>query len=1050
FIGYTPKLVDIDGNTTFTVVLESEVSQLDEIVVIGYGAVRRRDLTGAVASVSAADLQAAPVGNVTQALQGRLPGVNIVSQDGRPDASMSVRVRGGTSITQSSDPLVIIDGIPGNLSDLSNLPAAIIQSIDVLKDASSTAIYGARGANGVILVTTIRPETGTMRVTYGGYVSFNRPTGYFDALSPYDYLAFKWSYFDGLVGPLAAAREDFEHLFGLGAHRGTNTASIDAYKNVPLYDMQKQVYGPSVSQNHDFTVSGGGDRTKGMLSLSHLNDNGMTEGYSVKRTSATVRVEHKMFKDVTLSFDGRYVDRERMSSLGNSGNGMGNAVSAAFRFRPIAMEDIKGDIDYISSGTATYQGNSGSLYEYMSPYNQVKAYENLQKVQQLRGTTALTWDVPFIKGLTARSELSLNRSYTQTNNWQGPLVGGWVHHDGLGVATGEIDYAGSIPSFRRQDSWGLIWSNVLNYNVTLKDIHTIGLTAGYEVTDGGGTDAHIQNARAFPASFTKENAFAMISQYNRELSATTFEVSSGISTPSRRMSFFGRANYSLLDRYLFTVTMRADGSSNFAPANRWGYFPAAAFAWRATEEQFIKDLNLSWLNSFKVRLSYGEVGSDGVSPNMWQQLWASSSNRTAMNNVLVPGSYTLLSSSTMANPDLKWETTVTRNLGFDFEVMHSRLWGTVDLYWNTTKDLLMSAAIPAATGFSTTMTNIGQVSNKGVEVALNGQVFKNKDWNITAGFNINFNKNNIDALMGGNKPIPYGTSIFSSNNPYNDYILEVGKPVGIIMGYRSIGKGFYTTDDFQDLSATGGVWTLKPGIPDMPGLTARHGYTNAAQRAMPGMPKFYDADGDGYINHQDYVQIGNTNPKHTGGFNINARYKGFDLGMFFNWSVGNDVYNANAQFNRYHADQGPLYSNRLAFATNQYSYHKIVDGNLVRLNTKEDLDAHNKNATEPSPFIFEGYISDLAIEDGSFLRLGTLTLGYTLPRTMIRKAGMSNLRVYGTIYNVMTITGYSGLDPEVNTRGMTGWQGANMPTPGLDFGSYPRPRQFVLGLNVTF
>jgi TonB-linked SusC/RagA family outer membrane protein len=658
--------------------------------------------------------------------------------------------------------------------------------------------------------------------------------------------------------------------------------------------------------------------------------------------------------------------------------------------------------------------------------------------QSYRGTAGLNWNI--IKGLNYHTELTLARDYTQTKIWRGPTPSSFNEENYLN-GDGSFKWAGDA-DYRKQDSWNLRWTNTLGYEIRLKDIHRITLLAGQELTNSGGTNMRI-SGRKYPANFTEANAFAMISQYGSDL-----VISSGVNTPGRILSYFGRANYSLLDKYMLTATFRADGSSNFSPEHRWGYFPAGAIAWRISEESFMKGID--WLNDLKLRAAYGEVGNDAISADQWSQMWEAESDtrwQYGLNNVLQP-SYDL-SSSQMANRDLKWETTITRNLGVDFTLFKNRLWGTVEVYKNSTRDLLMLTDIPAFTGFTTTYANIGQTSNKGLEISLSGVILKNRDWNIMAGANINFNRGNIDNLAEGLQSA-YGTQFLQSGIPNADYKLKEGKPVGIVMGYKMDGKGYYTPDDFNYDAATG-MYTLKSGVADLSKafVSYRGGLVPGSQQAYPGLPKFIDALADGVIDEKDYVEIGNMNPKHTGGFNITANYKNVDLGMYFNWSYGNDIYNANKLATLYNINKGGgLYGNKLEIVNNSYTVYEIQNGNLVRLTTPDQLNAANVNATLPSTYLQQGYVSDIGIEDGSYLRLNTLTLGYSLPKQLLNKSLTSKIRVYGAIYNAFTLTGYSGLDPEVNTN--LNMNNARYPTPGLDWGTYPRARQFVIGLDATF
>ncbi len=1026
YIGYLTKTVTVGSQKVINVVLEEDNASLDEVVVIGYQAVRRRDLTGSVASVSGKNLAVAPVADATQALQGKLAGVNVISQDGRPDASVSIRVRGGGSISQSNDPLILIDGVAGSLNDI---PADQIESIDVLKDASSTAIYGARGANGVILVTTKGAKEGKVSVSYNGYAKFNTPTKYLEALGPYDYLKYVWAVTDA-YDVTGSYRIPFEKLYGLA------DGGIEQYRNVSKYDVQKDVYNKSFSHNHDLTISGGNDKTKALLSLNYMDEDGLKINSYKKRTNVSLKVNHKLAKNLDVALDTRYVDVTTMSNESTT-SGSGSILSFAYRFRPIATEDIKGDLSALQEGTI---GNFGkqSQWDMYSPYERLKDYEPLSQRQSLKATASVNWGI--VKGLTYHTDITLSRGWNQNKYW-----GGATYNAYLDENTGEKLWAGSA-DFSQSVSWGTRWTNTLNYVFDIAKGHNINILAGHEVTNSGGNGTRIV-ADHFPANFTKDNAFAMINQYDAANSTAT-SFSSSWSTPSRIVSFFGRLNYNMLDRYLLTFTMRADGSSKFSPNHRWGYFPAAAVAWRIVDESFMEDTK-DWLDNLKLRLSYGTVGNDGISADLWSQTWTAETDnrwRYTINNVR-QSAYDL-SSTQMANDDLKWETTITRNIGIDFSVIDGRLWGTIDLYKNSTKDLLMNTTLPGITGFTSTYANIGETSNRGVELSLGGVIFKNKDWNITANANINFNKGKVEKLADGITG-QYGTQWVSMNNPSNDYILIEGRPVGLVRGL--VYDGFYTTADFD---YDNGVYTLKEGVPDVTSAIVPEfagigtDERPSGQIAYPGMAKYKDIDNNDVIDTDDYDVIGDMNPKHTGGFNINATYKGFDLGLYFNWSYGNEIYNVNKLASLYGYKETGVLQNKLSFMKDAYKIYDVVNGELVRYTKPADLEALNANAKYPLAYNSAAVVSSLGIEDGSYLRLNTLTLGYSLPKTIISKAGMSNLRIYGTIYNLLTITGYDGLDPEVNANANLG--NSVYPTTGLDWGTYPRARSFVIGVNVNF
>ena len=1029
YVGMTSQEVKVNGKNVINVTLKADAVLLDEVVAIGYATVKRKDLTGSVASVGNQEIAKVPVSDVTQALSGRMAGVQVQQTEGAPGASVSIRIRGGISITQSNEPLYVIDGFPSE-DGMSTLDPAEIETIDVLKDASATAIYGARGANGVILVTTKGAKEGKVSVSYNGYVKFNTPTKYLETLDPYDYLSFVWA---NAAASGDAYRLPFEKLYGIGDYSGSNTGGIESYRNTKNYNIQKDVYNSSVSHNHDLSVSGGTEKTKVLFAMNYMDEEGMKLNSYAKRGGISLKVNQKLRDNLDINLDTRYSDMRTMGDEGTT-NGSGSLLSSSYRFRPIATGDILGDLNALREGNMEMYGRQ-STWDTYSPVARIGDYDPLYIKQRLRGTLSLNWRL--FDGFAYHTDFTLNQSWEQDKKW-----GGAIYNNYLDDETGAKLYAGNV-EYTKRDSWGLRWTNTVSYDFNfLPKQHRLNILLGHEVTDSGGSKVSI-SASHFPSNFTKDNAFAMINQYDAEHGTSKF--SSGVDIPGRILSFFGRANYTLMDRYLFTVTFRADGSSKFSPEHRWGYFPAAAFGWRLSEESFMEGTK-DWLDNLKVRLSYGTVGNDGISSDLWSQTWTSETDlryQYILNNQY-SSSYDL-STEQMANKNLKWETTITRNLGFDFGFLKNRLWGSLDLYWNTTKDLLMLTSLPGITGFTSTYDNIGQTSNKGIEFSLSGVIYENKDWNITAGMNINFNKGKVDKLAENVTGL-YGSSwCGSSSFPGEDYILQEGKPVGMVRGF--IYDGFYTTDDFNYVN---GQYILKEGVADLGSfINPVHGVDRpSGQNAYPGLPKFKDMDNSGGIDEKDVTIIGDMNPVHTGGFNINTTYKNFDLGLYFNWSYGNDVYNVNKIASLYGAKEKGVYENKLGFMKDSYKIYDVVDGKLVRLTTPEQLNAANVNANLPLPYSENGVTSSIAIEDGSYLRLNTLTLGYSLPDKVLHKAGLSKLRIYGTIYNLFTLTGYSGLDPEVSAN--TSQNKAKYPTVGLDWGTYPRARSFVVGLNLAF
>lgn len=1034
YAGYQAHEIKIGNETTINyTMLAGTSNNLEEVVVIGYGTMKRKELTGSVASVGGKELEAVPVPNAAQALQGKLPGVSVTTQDGRPDAAVSIRVRGGGSISQSNQPLFIVDGFP--VANINDIPSAQIESIDVLKDAASTAIYGARGANGVILVTTKSGKSGKFRISYDGYAQWNEPTKYMETMNAYDYIAYNWAYARAISASYASA---WEKLWAIGSSAPTynNPDGIDHYKNVGAANYASEAYNSSFSNNHNLTISNGNANTRYLFSGSYSDNEGMKVNSYLKRVNALIKLDQKIGKKVDFGFDTRFSNIESMGNESTT-NGRGSILSSAYQFRPIATADVLGELDdNINTQLGLYDI---VLQDQFNPVARMIDYEPLSQQRAVRSNLGLSWKI--IKGLTFRSDLGYSFYWNRGKTWSGAVYNNYINK------AGEKTYAGNA-GISTSEGWSLRWVNTLNYDVQgLGDNHRLNITLGQEVNDGQ-SEANSMYSNRFPASFDKERAFANMDLYTVIPGATDISqhgVSSSVGTPNRLTSYFGRVNYTLLDKYIFSGTLRADGSSRFSPSNRWGYFPAGAVAWRVSNEDFMQDVK--WINDLKLRVSYGEVGNDGINANLWKPQWQSDGFVRYSINEQQQVAYT--PQSTLANPNLKWETTITKNIGLDFSLFQSRVYGTIDLYHNTTKDLLMLTAISQISGFSATYDNVGSTSNKGVEISLGGDIVRKKDFQLSASFNIAFNKGNVDELADGVNGL-YKTNWGSTMTQPNtgDYILQEGKPVGQVRGYTYL--GWYTTDDFDYAN---GIYTLKKGVPDIATgilgtVYGTSGNKPGGQTAYPGVVKFKDINGDGVVNEQDVTIIGSMAPKNTGGLNLNASYKGFDLGMNWVWSYGNYVYNADYLAAFYGSKEDGLYRNRLNYLSTSYKIFDIQNGQLTSVTDPAALDALNANATTFLPFHENPVVSTMGIQDGSFLRLNTFTIGYSLPDALIKKAKINRARIYGSIYNALLITSYNGLDPEVNTNSNQG--GAQYPTLGLDWGSYPRPRSFTLGLNLEF
>ncbi len=1020
YLGYKKQEVPVNGKSSINVTMIEEAGVLDEVVVIGYGTSARRDLTGSVASVKGETLAAIPVPDAAQALQGQLPGVNVTTQDGRPGADIRIRVRGGGSISGSNDPLFIVDGFP--VSSITNIAGSQIQSIDVLKDAASTAIYGSRGANGVVIVTTKSGVSGKTKVTYDGYSQFSVIPEYVPVMNGYDYIAYNWAYADAIG---AQYRDAWERLWAIGDFEGSNSQGIDYYRNVASRDFTKELYNSAFTHNHNVTVSSGSEKSRYILSLNHIDQEGNKVRSFFKRTNLQFKLDQKLGDKVDFNFNTRF---SNISTGNNDGN------STAYYFRPIGTDDILGDSDITSN---TQLGDYESLLnDVFNPVSQLYDRDSENVRRELVANGSLTWRI--VDGLTAQTNLSLTTSWNRNKSWSGAIANNYIDGDGNAIYGGNASISAS-------EGWGLTWNNTLNYEVQgLGEDHKLSVLAGMEVIDGGSESTSVSGQR-YPASFDAERAWANIDSY-LVAEQQFYGLGSNISEPVRYNSYFGRLNYAFKDKYLLSGTFRADASSKFAEGNRWGYFPGASLGWRLSEESFMD--NADWINDMKLRVSYGTVGNDRIPSSQYVNLFSPSVGTYSINEVLQP--LYVPASSNLANPDITWETTVTRNIGLDFTLFNSKLSGTVEVYKNSAKDLLLiDTSLSEITGFSQQVRNVGETSNKGVELSLRGDIINSEDFNLQGSFNINFNKNNVEKLADGI------FSEYSSNwggvrlNPRNDYFFEVGRPIGQLRGY--VHEGWYTTDDFT-YDANTQIYTLNGDQADyasgvLPNIYGTFSNKPGAQTAFPGVQKVRDINGDGVIDDNDITTIGDTNPVHTGGFNLSGNYKNFDFGLNFTWSYGNDIYNATRQEAYLGNKESGLFRNRYQELAGHYKIYDIVNGQLTKVIEPAALNALNANATTFLPYPESAIVSSYSVEDGSYLRLNTLTLGYSVADSVLEKIGFSRLRVYGSIFNVFTLTGYTGFDPEVNAN-----EGAssNYPTPGLDYGSYPRSRTYTLGLNIEF
>ena len=996
YVGMEEAKEPLKGRTSnINIHMKEAVGMLDDVVVIGYGTQKRGNLTGSIASVSGKILEKVQTTSAAEAIVGKLPGVQVTAVDGSPDAEIKILVRGGGSITQDNSPLIILDGF--EVGSLNDVPPTDIESIEVLKDAASTAIYGARGANGVILVTTKRPVEGRVVISLNTYVQTKELSNKLDVMDPYEFVLMQYENARQKSSNPTAFNNKYGHAYEHYIYQG------NAGK-----DWQDEVFGSNpVAKYVDLSVNGGTEKAKYKLSFIHQDQPSVMVGNGLKQNNMNASFNFTPFPFQTSDSRTRLLHKE----VDGSGT-EGVSLLTALRQKP-----TKGLDEYMKLPEDDTYFDPDQLEEetLFDPKEESKRNYKKRINKSLNTMGAVTWDI--MKGMTFRSEFGFeNNSEEQRRFW--------------GMETSKARSNNNQPvaewSMKQGTKWQL--TNVWNYNFMLKDVHDIRLMLGQEIKHNQ-TTTKTYSTRFFPENITAEKVFDNLSL------GTPYENSSSAASPSRISSFFGRINYGYNDKYLATVTLRADGSSKFAKGNRWGFFPAGALAWRISNEDFLKDNQV--VSNLKLRVSYGTSGNDRIDADLYQKLYGVSSSRPAGWGENSHYYYNFYNSKYVYNPDVRWETTITRNIGFDFGFFKERISGTVDVYWNTVKDLLVPSDIPGYTGYTKLMTNVGQTSNRGIELQLNAWLVETKDFSLNATFNIGHNKNKIDKLASGEKEWILTSGWRNDVVNSDDYRAYVGGTSGLIYGY--VNDGFYTVADFESFDSKSRTWKLKEGVVDSSPLSDTPRPGNAKFKKLT--PVDPNSTNPYQLTEADRTVIGNTTPKFSGGFGLNATYKGFDMSMFFNFMYDFDVLNANKIMLTTWADNKE--NNFLMDIASDKRWRNFDDmGNEIRY-SPEVLAEFNKNATMWNPTsIGRPICMSYAVEDGSFLRLNSATLGYTLPSVWTKKVGLSKVRFYVSGNNLFTLTGYSGYDPEVNIA--TGL------TPNIDYDRYPRSRTYTFGAQLTF
>ncbi len=1001
-IGMATKNVLIGSKTTVNVILEEDSTFLDETVVIGYATVKRRDLMGSVTSVDSKTLTSVPVTTVNEALSGRMAGVQVTATEGDPDAEIKIRVRGTGSITQDSSPLYIVDGFP--VESISDIPASDIQSIDVLKDAFSTAIYGSRGANGVVLVTTKSGASGKISVTYNAYYGIKKMANKdaIEVASPYEFVRTQYE----LASIRDGVSSEYTPIFGL-------FQDMDLYRDVEANDWIQQVFGRTGSSfNHNLSVSGSTDKVKWTASYAHINDKAIMTGSDYHRDNLSFKAQFKPIKELTFDVNARYshtkVSGAGANSINDSGSTSGNGrLKHAVQYAPIPVTGAASDSDLAED----YGDNAPPLLSVSDNDSQ-----RIRKNWTLNA--AVTWHI--IKNLNLRVEGGLD-DYSQKDNKFYGLTTYYVGNS----ATYKNKPATSYKDIYRKK---IRSTNTLSYNfseVIRNSDHKLDFLLGQEyiVTQSNTFSTMVEN---FPDFFDASMAW-------NYMSTGTAMTSNNYYDPNDQLlSFFGRANYEFGGRYSVSATVRADGSSKFTKGNQWGFFPSAAASWTLSNESWLKDA--SWLDNLKLRYSFGTAGNNNIPSGVTALSFASNNSSWISQSNTYWSTATVGGKTIMPNPDLTWETTLSHNVGLDFSFLKSRINGTVELYHNTTKDLLIQFPT-AGSGYQFQYRNMGSVLNQGIEVSLSFVLFEKKNFGMTLSGNISLNQNRVLSLGGLDKIEAETTWASSEIGP--DYIVQAGQPLGNMYGYVSDGR--YSADDFTYDDAKG-KWVANAGVVDASAIIGNTYF-------RPGAMKIKDISGpdgtpDGKIDSYDKTVIGNALPLGTGGFSLTGYLYGFDFAANFNYVFGNDIYNANkVEFSH----SRKYYRRNLLKSMSTDKRWTNVDWNTGELITDAAvLNEVNAGTTMWSPAVGNAVFTDWAVEDGSFLRLSSATIGYTLPEKITMKARIQRLRFYVSGTNLFCLTKYSGYDPEVDTRRATPL------TPGVDYSAYPKSIGFVVGLNLTF
>lgn len=979
FIGYQPQTIPLAGKRQFEITLKEDTKILDEVVVVGYGQMKRSDLTGSVVSVNDEAIKKSVVTSVDQVLQGRAAGVQVQANSGMPGGSSSIRIRGINSLNASNEPIfvidgVIIDGSTGSGSDnaLASINPSDIVSMDVLKDASATAIYGARAANGVILITTKRGQKGEANITYDGYVGWQEMPKKLEMLNLREYAEHRnvrsGKDYSGDYWGIVQPDNNFVRPDLLG--EGT--------------DWQDEMFSRAMMTSHNLSVTGGTDKSNYALGAGYLDQDGIAIGSGFKRLN------------LRGSFDAEVKSYLKMGINFAFSNSKQKLTVSDYSLIPTALKQTPNVA--VRNADGSFDGPDTDEFVQNNPIGLAMLNDNRNEKMGIRANTYA--EAKIIDGLTFKTELSFDYGVTNTYGFQPSYKFGAIVNE---VRTGE--YSKSYNKY-----WS--WRNIVNYNKTF-GIHSVNAMIGQEMQKSD-----------WEYLYGSRTGYLSNSATDLTLGDASTAKNDGNSGESAIFSYFGRLFYSLNDKYLATFTIRRDGSSKFHKDHRWGWFPSAALAWKVSNESFLKENSV--INNLKLRLGWGAVGNQNVANNAYLATY--SSVATVWGTGLLAGN--------TPNPELKWETTYSSNLGLDVNLFSNRIELIADVYYKKTKDLLLQVPLPAYVGTSgqgataAPWKNVGSLVNKGLELTLNTVNIDKKGFQWRSNFVFSMNRNKVKSLDTESslidKTIQSGSTVTIITRT------SVDQPIGQFYGYKVIGR-FEKATDFYYKDEKGNI---KPTALPV-------GMSIGKNSVWIGDYIFEDVNNDGKIDEQDRTNIGNPEPKFTFGIGNTFSYKGIDLSIYLSGSYGNDVINWVRKDLENARDNNNLLKSALDYAKlglidpngpDDYRNVQIVGGDPLACRMAAST------ATKDSNFRF----SDRFVEDGSFLRIQSISLGYNFPKQWMSKLNIQNLKVYCNLQNVYTFTKYKGYDPEIGSAN----QDALLT--GFDNYRYPSPRIYTFGLNLTF